>query len=184
MNNFGWKTVFELYTCKKLWASSKWPLLCTLMILPVFIFSTRTSLFFIAEITSLIISIIPNVLGFLLGGYALLMGFSGSNIVETMSKSKDDKPTLYQKQNTVFAMALFALFLGLVTGVIVELVLKAEIVIPLPYADYLPIEQFNYVILCLLCYMLFYAVFAIKDMVINVFNFGQLVHLKIKNKIR
>ena len=183
MSNFGWETVFKLYTRKKFWEPSKRPLTCTLVVLPVFIFSTQTSLFFISEITNLIITIIPNVLGFLLGGYALLMGFSGSNIVETMSKSKDNKPTLYQKQNTVFAVALFALFIGLVAGLIVELILKAQIIVPLPYADYLPIEQFNYGILSLLCYILFYAVFAIKDMVINVFNFGQLIHLKIKGKI-
>ena len=182
MGNFGWSKAFEVYPLKSWRKSCVWPLVYTMTLLPIFYFSDESALFFIDEITTQVITIVPNILGFLLGGYALLMGFSSDNIIKIMSKSNNNKATLYQKQNAVFAIALFALFVGLIISLFVSLILKAKIRIPYSYCQYFPIEMFNYVVLTLLCFILFYSIFAIKDMVINVFNFGQLVHYTINIK--
>lgn len=49
----------------------------------------------------------PSIVGFVLSGYALLIGFSNSELIQKLSKRKNEnKPALFQKINATFAMML------------------------------------------------------------------------------
>lgn len=181
MSNFGWNKVFQLYTFDKWRKASVFPLFISIVLMVVFTQSQIETIIYLKEISALIISISPNILGFLLGGYALLMGFSGNSIVEYMSKGEDT--TLYQKQNTVFAMALFSIFIGLVFAICVLFIVNANIPLYNGVEAIISYKNFNRLILFVLLYTLFYSLFAIKDMVINVFNFGQLIHFMVKKEL-
>ncbi|MEL3904420.1 MAG: hypothetical protein P1P63_04845 [Treponemataceae bacterium] len=180
-NNFGWKKAFSLYSKKYFWKASILPLILTSASFLVSVQSSKSPIFYIRLLSETILDISPGVIGFLLSGYAIIIGFSSNEVVRFMSKKSDtsDK-TLYQRQNAVFAVSIFSLLVGLVIAIFVNFILKAEINY---FHNDIAANIFNNCILLLLLYVIYFSVFSIKDMIINVFNFGQMIHYLMQKQI-
>lgn len=173
---FGYRNAFKIYTWKTVIKVVVWPLLLSCIIFPFFVISEKESLFFVIKITDLIITLFPPLLGFSLGGYALIVGFTTPEFLRFITAQDSDSATIFQKVNGTFAISIFFQAMILLLGFVVSLFTSCEF--DILYADYV-----NYSVVYLLLLALVWGIFTIKDMVINIFNFGQLRHYKQKKDL-
>lgn len=66
----------------------------------------------------LTLSIIPNMLGFTLGGYAILLAFSNRAFVREINKPDENNNSLYQKANVTFVHFIVIQVLSLAVAVV------------------------------------------------------------------
>lgn len=181
INSIGFSGIWKNYPFKNLIKSLKYPSIISLSLFILQLFSKKNVDDQILNLSELIITIIPNVLGFILTGYALIIGLTGTDTIIKMSKDKEaNKSSLFQIVNSTFAFVLIALTCIAIFGFVINYIVKADLFIlnfPNWMADYT-----NYLIFFLLALSIVYTLFAIKDIVLNVFNFGQFVHSINKNK--
>ena len=124
----------------------------------------------IDAVTTISLTIAPTVLGFTLAGYALMMGMSGSKVMQPIMDG-EEKPTLFQKLNSTFAIVLGASFITTLVCVFIK--------IGISFVGHLSVLNYNLKIcikaftLLTLVFLLIYTIFSIKDITINIFNFGQ-----------
>lgn len=131
--------------------------------------STESPTILIDAVATLSLTIAPTVLGFTLAGYALMMGMSGSKVMQPILDG--EKPTLFQKLNSTFAIVLGASFITTLVCVFIK--------IGMSFVGHLGALNYNLKIcikaftLFSLVFLLIYTIFSIKDITINIFNFGQ-----------
>lgn len=182
ISDFGWKKAFSLYSWKYFVKASILPIVFTLVSLIVSLFSSNEAIYYIALLTDIVLNISPGVIGFLLSGYAIIIGFSSNEVVRFMSnKSQKTDRTLYQKQNAVFAVSIFSLLIGLIFAIFTNFILKTEVNF---FSFDVATKIFNSVVLFLLLFIVYFSVFSIKDLIINVFNFGQMIHYLMQKQIK
>ena len=156
----GWGVVWKIYSRENLKKSIWLPLVLT-----------------VVSFASTILSVGPNMLGFTLSGYALMMGLSNSEFVRGLINFKEEGKdySLFQSLNTIFAVVLGMMFLTTIVGAFACIVVKAEISLPEAWSSF--INAYNWVCLFVLMFLMYYTINAIKDVVINIFNFGQYVQV-------
>jgi len=119
-----------------------------------------------------ITSILPSILGFTLTGYALIIGLSSSDLIRSLAvKKEDNEPSMYQVLNATFAHVLVVLSMSITAGVLIGYLAKLNCTILFLVRDY--VDCINATILFILLTLVFYSLLSVKDIVINVFNFGQ-----------
>lgn len=183
-NNFGIKAVFNLYDIKLLIKGAKSPFIITSLIVILFYFFGEIKKDTLSIVVDLILSIIPSLLGFVLSGYALLIGFGNIEVIAKKPKYKQgdnpNKPTLYQRVSTVFAFGLIIQIFLLVITFVIKLILKLDL--PCLINTFGVCNAINYIIFIMLVFGLLYVTVMIKDLVINIFNFSQVQHIFINKK--
>lgn len=173
---FGFKALLRQYSVKLFLKGAFLPIIISVFILiPIICFSSNSILELIELIVDLIMSIIPSLLGFVLGGYAILIGISNIAIVTVKI---DDKLTLYQKISTVFSISLIMQLFLLVLAFIVKFVLKFNVFV----CSTILANSVNYITLILLFLGFVYVTIMIKDLVINIFNLSQYQNFKVNQK--
>lgn len=177
----GWGVVWKIYSKENLRKSLYLPLILTIVSFVVCIFSEKSSLSLIEYVASTILSVGPNMLGFTLSGYALMMGLSNSDFIQGLINFKEEgkEYSLFQSLNTVFAVVLGMMFLTTLVGAFTCVVVEAEISLPERWVDFT--NAYNWFSLFVLIFLMYYTINAIKDIVINIFNFGQYVQVYAEN---
>lgn len=177
----GWGVVWKIYSKENLRKSLYLPLIFTIVSFVVCIFSEKSSLSLIEYVASTILSVGPNMLGFTLSGYALMMGLSNSDFIQGLINFKEEgkEYSLFQSLNTVFAVVLGMMFLTTLVGAFTCVVVEAEISLPERWVDFT--NAYNWFSLFVLIFLMYYTINAIKDIVINIFNFGQYVQVYAEN---
>lgn len=179
----GWDGVWAIYSACNFRRSVILPITLSTLALIASIYSGKTAVIFIKYISNAILLIAPAVLGFTLSGYALMMGLSNSNFIQRLARYKEDGKnySMFQSLNATFAVVLLMAFITTITGIGVELLLNASIEFPSQFVDYC--EIYNWACLYFIMFLLFYTINAIKDVVINIFSFGQYVQACIDSEI-
>ena len=173
-HTFGWPKAFSLYSFKYFGIASIFPLCLTVASFVASLLSDNEPIFFIELLSSIILNISPVIIGFLLSGYAIIIGFSSNEVVRFMSKRSDNTDkTLYQRQNAVFAVSILSLLIGLILGVFSHFVAKSGINF---FPSDIATNVLNYITLFVLLFVVYFSIISVKDMVVNVFNFGQMIH--------
>jgi hypothetical protein len=136
---------------------------------------------FVEETSKLLLSFFPNLLGFSLGGYALVVGFSNTDLIKKGSETK--KHSLYQILNAIFSLSIiFQVFTTILCFSIVWFVDVAS-----KHINLINVELFSSIINALLLFMLlfgsFYSLFLTPYVITNLFTLSQLnnLHLTIEN---
>ena len=130
---------------------------------------------------SLITSGFPSIIGFILTGYTLIIGFSGSDFLLKMAKSKaDETHSLFERVNSTFAVIIAILILTYILASVVSFIEDLHIYWPLSFGC----KTFNISILLLLLFFFYYSLCALLDVVMNVFNLGQLAHAVAQNRLK
>ena len=86
----GWGVVWKIYSRENLKKSIWLPLVLTVVSFAICFFSGKASLDLIEYVASTILSVGPNMLGFTLSGYALMMGLSNSEFVRGLINFKEE----------------------------------------------------------------------------------------------
>lgn len=165
----GWGAVFQCYTLHNFRRSVVWPLIIAILVVVFTMSSTVSPTILIDAVTTISLTIAPTVLGFTLAGYALMMGMSGSKVMQPIMDG--EKPTLFQKLNSTFAIVLGASFITTLFCVFVKVSMSfVSQLSALNYNLKICIKAFT---LFILVFLLIYTIFSIRDITINIFNFGQ-----------
>ncbi len=177
------KTLLKIYWSNKPMYKSQyfWIAICASVLLILFASLLQISRFEILEfLVHQAISIIPSVLGFNLGAYIILISLNSTNILKEMTEPNvelGEEYSFYQKMSSVFAFSLLLQATTLVFGIIVSMVMNLcnSIIIGNLIAEITNIlSQF------FLCFVLSYSLVLIGQIVLNVFNFGQVLHFFIR----
>jgi len=182
--NFGIKAILEIYNLKLLFNGAKLPLIITSLIVVCFCVFDKVDKEIISTVVDLVLSIIPSLLGFVLSGYALLIGFGNIEVIAKKPQQKNgetsEKPTLYQKVSTVFAVGLIMQIFLLVFTFVLKLILKIDL--PCMNGVNWVCDVINYSVFAVLVFGLIYVTVMIKDLVVNIFNFSQVQHFFINKQ--
>ena len=123
-----YKGIFYSYDCEEIKKSRPFQISIVLAIILIIasVGSKKSTYDLVIFWSSQVLSIFPNLLGFNLGGYALIIGFGNTELVESMTKKDPMKKTsVFQKLSGVFAFAILlqltAFFLAFIVNYFVQL---------------------------------------------------------------
>lgn len=155
--------------------SLKYTSIFTLLSFIIILVSKHGFFYFIKVVTDIGLNVTPDILGFTIAGYAMIVGLSNTNAMNILKGSVlDSGISMFQQLNTTFIAMLLSALLNLILCVIAKIVTAAEIKVPL--CSWL-IESFNGLSYLILVISTFYVVFSIKDLLSNLFSLGQFLQL-------
>ena len=91
----GWKIVWEIYPFCNLCKGCIKPIILTALTLIPLLFSKKTPFEHIEIVSTLITSAFPSIIGFVLTGYALIIGFSSSEIIEIIWRKTEMRKNIH-----------------------------------------------------------------------------------------
>lgn len=175
----GWKIVWEIYPFCNLCKGGIKPIILTVLTFIPALFSIKEPFEHIETVSGLITSAFPSIIGFVLTGYALIIGFSSSEIISYLAKDRNGKKySLFQIVNSTFAIVMGAIIGTFLFGSFCQFIQKTQV----PFIFTKGIDSFNYLILFLLLFSFYYSVCSLLDVVINIFNLGQFANTLAKRK--
>lgn len=128
------------------------------------------------------ISIFPNLIGFTLGGYAIIVGFGNTDFLQKIAWSgkENESFTIYEILNAIFAFNLvcqiFVLILSLGVDFSFTIHTMSEIKINASI-----VYTINFITVCVLIFFATWALFIVPYLAINIFIFGETYHTILKN---
>lgn len=178
---FSYEGIFYSYDWKEIKAS--YPFLLSILLSFVLLiatyFSEKNSYEVVCMWTSQILSIFPNLLGFNLGGYALIIGFGNAELVQSMTKkSEKKKTTVFQKLSGIFAFAILLQLSAFVVSFLVNFFVQLKF----SSSNDLLINIVNIPITLIISFLGFWGLFIVPNLVSNVFTFGQMHHAQLTTK--
>jgi len=178
----GLKGVFSIVSKKQIfcsWVFVTSVILSIITIIFINIFQVDLKAF-IGQITDLVWKFLPSVLGFTVTGYAVIIGFSQTSIIEAITeKLGDSNYSLYQRISALFALNIMCQAITLIfAGAI-----AVSTFIESSHVDffYLPngiIVAINEIVSFLITFGLFISLIVVLQIVLNVFSFSQLIHFE------
>ena len=177
----GFKGLCVIYSWKKFWKSIIKPLITTLFIFLLFLLFSSDIIGIIKVLVELSLNVMPNLLGFLLGGYAIVISFGNENFLKSTSLISEKKPvSKYQIFSGIFAATTLSIAFSLIVAFLFSIV--SLVPVPLFVPDIL-IKIINYLALFLMLFVGIYAIFQIPTMIFNIFDFSQMFHIKLVSEI-
>lgn len=172
MTTPGWTGVWRCYTRHNLLRSVLWPAVLALAVMTTCLTASVPFSSVIRTLLSLSLTVAPTVMGFTLAGYALIISQSNSQYMQAVMNN-DDSVSMFQKLNATFAVVLGMSFFTTLVAVIVKLVMEYS-------SLYLRLHSCLLVfgkalVTFALTFLLLYTVMAVRDITINIFNYGQFV---------
>ena len=178
----GWRVAFSIYPALYFKKSLAKPVvLWVISMIVLYGFGESSSLDMLGWLTDFIKSAFPSILGFIVAGHALIVGFSGSSFILHLAKErKESKTTLFQDTNTTFTMVIASMVLTLVIGAVLGLLIKAELTCCIAWlATVVNVVTFS---ICL--FVFYYSLCSLFDVVIGIFNLGQASNMIAQGKIK
>lgn len=179
----GIKGIFNRYTWSKLLYSNG----TAICIIAVAIFMCfiicpcRTNEYYfdlLNGISNMLLSLLPNLLGFCIGGYALIIGACNLDIIKKMSMPYSDKHgfSYYQVLSAVFASTLVCQCIALVYVFSVHVIIKLDIT---PITETIG-RIANVIGIALMLLLSGLSLSLLYYTIVNIFSFGQTIHFCIR----
>lgn len=158
----------------------KGPLLITSIffdtVLILGLYSFTPDLFkFLSDVTDLYITVLPSLLGFNLGAYALLIGLASTDLLGNLSRAEVKKYSTFQRASSVFGFCVLLQAVAL----IVAFAYKLEISIADEIIPHLALKTANIINLVgifILNAFGFYSIFSLIAVIRAVFSISQAAH--------
>lgn len=142
-------------------------------------FSKKELLDIINFWTNQILTIFPNLLGFNLGGYALIIGFGNTELVQSLTQKKPEKKTsVFQKLSGIFG---FTLLLQSITFSI-SFIFNFIIELGFETSNKMIYVGTNSIAILILSFLGLWGLLILPSLIVNVFTFGQMHHLYLTKK--
>lgn len=168
---------------KPIWKSYFfWAAFISSIIIQTIIFLTSESyLPSIEFVCNQMLSIMPNILGFNLGGYVLLIGLNSQNILDEITEpnpeaNPPERYSLFQKQSSVFAYSILIQACTILIGYVFKGIIHLGVS---PVSNSIA-DIVNFIGFWIINFVSIYAVLLIAQIVLNIFNFGQILHFFIR----
>lgn len=134
-------------------------------------FKPASSFTALQSLTDLTTSVFPNLLGFSLGGYAIIVGFSNGDLMKRASKK--NKHSLFQVLSGVFATVVLVQVLTVVVAFLLSWLIKLDLNVLLGLKQTVYGRITNLVILAVLLALGLYSLALMPYVVINIFSLSQ-----------
>ena len=130
------------------------------------------------EIIDITIDLIPNILGFCIGGYALIIGIGNIDALKKMSSpmKKRENLSFFQILSSVFAGSLIIQCITLLLSFVIKILLKIEI----PALSNSIAIIINSLAIIIILFFSTLSIVLLYYTVINLFNYGQSMHFLIR----
>jgi hypothetical protein len=150
----------------------------TIIFLVIFYLLHGDSYMFIKELTTQAIAFIPNILGFTIGGYAFLIGVNSSTLLNKITEPQShSKYSLYQEASASFAINLVIQACTFVISYCVHFIILLEEGSKISNnLSECTTAVVNHTILSILCLLFISSLFMIIQIIVNIFDFSQLIH--------
>jgi energy-coupling factor transporter transmembrane protein EcfT len=119
-----------------------------------------------------VFSVFPNLIGFVLAGYAIVVGFGNKDFLKMTSEPENGKMSFYQTYSYIYAFSLIILIVTLITAVL----FKFLSVICCSVGTVYFVQCMNHIGLFILIFLISLSLISLLFMVINVFNLAQMHH--------
>ena len=171
-NGTGWGGVFSAYPIRKLGKGCILPGISLIIsILAYYFGSVNDPIMLMAKIADIIISGFPSIIGFVLTGYALIIGFSSTELIGRMACIKVTKNHSYfEVVSAIFAIVLGIVVTTYILACIVTFVIHLNIV---SSCGEKCVTFFNTICLFAFLFVFYYSIFSLLDIIVNVFNIGE-----------
>ena len=179
-NKTGWQGVFTIYPIRKMGKGCILPGIMMIFSAGAYCFSEVDALSLMQKVSDFITSGFPSIIGFVLTGYALLIGFSVTGLFGGMARSSVDNKdhSYFQLVNSIFAVVLGVVVLTYIVGCVVGLVISMKIEWPFSNGY----KCFNNIVFFVFLFLFYYSIFALVDIIVNIFNIGQYANAVAQNK--
>lgn len=180
----GWNGVFSVYPLRKLWKGAIIPFLFLVISIAVYFMGEKhTSIDLMNKVADIITSGFPSIIGFVLTGYALIIGFSDTELVGKMAHIEVDKEghSYFEVVSSIFAVVLGVVVLTYIVACLVSYVIELQI--SWPFDDNCA-DCFNTLCFFIFLFLFYYSIFALLDIIVNIFNIGQYANAVAQNKIK
>lgn len=180
----GWGGVFDTYPLRKLLKGAIIPLFFLLASIVIYCLGeNHDAIALMTNVVDIISSGFPSIIGFVLTGYALIIGFSGTELVGKMACVKVDEKghSYFEVVSSIFAVVLGVVVSTYIIACIVSYIL--ELHIQWPFNNNCA-DCFNTVCFFIFLFIFYYSIFALLDIIVNVFNIGQYANAVAQNKLK
>lgn len=177
----GWKGVLNGYPIKDIPKTKAFVIasILSIFIYIISLFSSKTYGCQLIDLAEINVSVFPNLLGFNLGGYAIIVGFSSLELIKSMMKpQKTKKHSLFQETSSIFAFSIVLQAIVLVSSFLIKVIDLIDLKNYLNLFDFF-FKSFNVLsifIYPILLFITIYALVLLPFIIINVFTFGQMNH--------
>jgi|GEM_PF-5940537 membrane protein len=180
------KGIFSIFPIKRLLKECSFiiSLFCAMVFsILVFIICRNEMLNIIEKIITLIIAIVPAILGLSLAGFAIVISQINNETLErTANIENKNQRSLYQKTNAVFSIMCLTQLTALILATILSLVMQISKKI---LVSYFIANTVNITLIFLLVFICVYALFSVFDIIYTIFDLGQIVNfIFLKNRIK
>lgn len=135
----------------------------------------------LSKVVNLNVSVFPDLLGFCIGGYALIIGFGHKEMLEKMSSPLSDKEnnmSYFQITSSVFAISVIIQIVAFFTSYITSHIIYIGF-----YSSNITLCKYiNIFVITLIFFLSSYSILLLYYMVINIFTFGQMMHFCIRKE--
>lgn len=168
----GPRDLFRLYPKSKLKQTLGIPLAITLLVMTLMLWTERPVLKTLIHLMDLAVRIFPDIVGILLGGFAIFFGFKDRTFLGKTTVPGNGKLTLYQKVIFAFTFTLVLQSATLITAFLYQLFAEIHISWLAPAYGWI-----NKVGLAFLMILMLTSLFSIYQMVMIIFGLAQNYHL-------
>lgn len=130
------------------------------------------------ELLEISLSIMPNLLGFSLGGYALIVGFGNTALLKSMTvKLKDEKGSLFQKLSAILAFSVLLQVACLILSYLFMFLYNLNLSL-IKHQEFTSMAYpvINGLAMSILLFMFIWMFLQLPFVVTNIFTFGQTHH--------
>lgn len=172
---FGWRRVFFVYGAKNFLSDSWFPfILATILVVGGF-YWVNCTYEVLGILLDLAVNMLPVLLSLLIAAYAIILPMFCSKTADDIANERDGT-NLLENLNSDFALSIYVSLVSVLTIIVSSFIhyLSIEFI----YADIV-----NGIIATIILYLIFYDLKILKDLVIAVFNIGQVaIHLRNKSE--
>ena len=133
--------------------------------------SPEKSFRYLKDSTELILSFFPSLLGFSLGGYALVVGFSNLDLIK--AGAKPEKHSVYQILNAVFSLCIFLQVMTTLLSFVVSWIIKVNLFDLTTLKTGIIGDVTNSIVLLLMAFSSVYSLLLTPYVVTNLFTLSQ-----------
>jgi hypothetical protein len=178
----GIKGILHIHGIRR--ASKKIPLrlaiLFTFLTSLLFFGTAKSSYIILSSFIDIGISLLPNLLGFSLGGYALIIGFGNVSLIKSMTRRlSNENGSLFQKLSAIFAFGILLQISSLILTYVAKLIIQFDVsLLPNSLSARSTIYGIvNVFASIVLLFFYYWTLFIIPFIVTNIFSFGQTHHM-------
>lgn len=157
----------------------KLPFLITFILTALFLFIIPNKLNYIlnclSHLTEITLNVFPDLLGFSLGGYALIVGFNNTELIKKTSKI-DDYST-YQVLSAIFALSVIIQVFSTLLAFLIKFLFDNAYLIKQIVTNDFCLIFISYAMLFTLMLSVLYSLILTPYIVVNLFTLSQIVNM-------